>query len=206
MRPISHCIFSAVITFFFTLCVPQQGLSQTLFNYVEMPQNNLWALQQWANTRTRHAKEDVPTQGSPIQTWFQMLNKTQHLSPQKQLIAINTFANRHPYILDIENYGLEDYWAIIKQFLQNNGDCEDYAITKVYSLRKLGFDNDQLRIVILQDTNLKVAHAVLAVFSTDDIVILDNQVTPILSHTDIKHYNPIYSINEKGWWLHLPPM
>lgn len=101
---------------------------------------------------------------------------------------------------------MEDYWAIIKEFLQNNGDCEDYAITKFYSLRKLGFDNDQLRIVILQDTNLNVAHAVLAVFSADDIVILDNQVTPILSHNDIKHYTPLYSINEKGWWLHLPPM
>lgn len=186
--------------------IPQPGMSQTLFDYVEMPQSNLKAIQQWTRIRSRHAKEDVATPGSPIQQWFQQLSKTQQLAPEKQLLAVNTFANKHPYILDMDNYGMEDYWAIIKEFLQNNGDCEDYAITKFYSLRKLGFDNDQLRIVILQDTNLNVAHAVLAVFSADDIVILDNQVTPILSHTAIKHYTPIYSINEKGWWLHLPPM
>ena len=185
---------------------PCQGQSRTLFNYVEIPQNNLQAVQQWTKIRNRHSKEDLPSTSQSLKKWAQYLQKTQHLSPAKQLIAINTFTNNHPYILDIDNYGVEDYWAIVKEFLQNNGDCEDYAITKFYSLRKLGFNNNQLRIVILQDTNLKVAHAVLAVYEANDIVILDNQVNNIMSHSDIKHYTPIYSINEKGWWLHLPPI
>ncbi len=189
-----------------TLFMPQFATSSSLFGYVEMSQSNLQAVEQWTKVQHRHPLEDIPKENLPLKAWYKQLKKTGKLSTEKQLIAINNFANEHPYIIDMHNYGIEDYWAIVKEFLQNNGDCEDYAITKFYSLRELGFDNTQLRIVILQDTNLKVAHAVLAVFQDDDIVILDNQVNQILSHTQIKHYTPIYSINEKGWWLHLPPM
>lgn len=201
--------YTLLLCFIITLFMgvfPPLGVSQTLFNYIEIPQHNLQAVQQWTKIQKRHPKEDIPSASKSLQKWDQYLQKIQHFYPAKQLIAINTFTNNHPYILDIINYGVKDYWAIVREFLQNNGDCEDFAITKFYSLRRLGFKNNQLRIVILQDTNLKIAHAVLAVYETNDIVILDNQVNQIMSHNDIKHYTPIYSINENGWWLHLPPM
>jgi len=184
----------------------QQATCAPLFGYVEMRQPNLSAVGQWTKVRHRHYVEDFKPGALSLKAWSTYLEKISQLSAEKQLVAVNAFANKHPYTLDISNYGVEDYWAIVKEFLQNNGDCEDYAITKFYSLRELGFANSQLRIVVLQDTNLRVAHAVLAVFKDNDIVILDNQVDQILSHTDIKHYTPIYSVNEDGWWLHLPPM
>lgn len=106
--------------------------------------------------------------------------------------------------MDMANYGQEDYWAIAKEFFYNGGDCEDYAITKFFSLRWLGIDKDTLRIVILQDTNLRIAHAVLAVSYNNDILILDNQTQKVVSHRTIAHYLPLYSVNEKKWWLHLP--
>lgn len=119
---------------------------------------------------------------------------------------MNAYANKHKYILDIANYGLEDYWAIVKEFLQKHGDCEDFAITKFYSLRQLGFPPGIMRIVILQDTNLDVAHAVLAVSLEEKIFILDNQAKEILTDKEIVHYTPLYSVNENQWWLHLPPL
>lgn len=61
------------------------------------------------------------------------------------------------------------------------------ALSKFYALRKLGFDNDHLRVVILHDTNLNVTYAVLTVYLNDDIIILDNQLNQTLSHNDIKH-------------------
>jgi predicted transglutaminase-like cysteine proteinase len=107
-------------------------------------------------------------------------------------------------VLDFDNYGLEDYWAIPHEFLFNGGDCEDYAITKLLSLRWLGYSADKLRIVVLQDTNLRIAHAVLAFGADDDILILDNQVEEVLSHQSIVHYVPVYSVSEFQWWMHAP--
>src|SRR5690606_7024803 len=108
--------------------------------------------------------------------------------------------------LDIDNYGLDDYWAVAREFLYNGGDCEDYAITKLLSLRWLGLATERLRIVVLQDTNLRIPHAVLAVYDNDDIFILDNLTEQVVSHRDIVHYVPVYSINEAHWWIHTPPL
>jgi predicted transglutaminase-like cysteine proteinase len=101
---------------------------------------------------------------------------------------------------------MEDYWAVAREFLYNGGDCEDYAITKFFSLHWLGFDMNKIRIVILQDTNLRVAHAVLAIANENDILILDNQAKEVISHKEIAHYLPLFSVNENEWWLHLPTM
>ena len=122
----------------------------------------------------------------------------------EQLNAVNQFANEHEYILDIENYGMDDYWATPKEFLYNNGDCEDYAIIKMLSLKKLGFDMERIRLVVLQDTNLRTPHAVLAVESKNDILIMDNQVDEVISHKYILHYVPVYAVNEMKWWMFLP--
>ena len=97
---------------------------------------------------------------------------------------------------------MPDYWATPSQFLTRNGDCEDYAITKYFSLRQLGFSADSMRIVVLQDLNLNTAHAILIVYMGKKALVLDNQVATVVDATSILHYQPIYSINEKHWWLH----
>lgn len=70
------------------------------------------------------------------------------------------------------------------------------------SLRALGFDVAQLRIVVLQDLNLKVAHAILAVEIDGQTWILDNQIKRVIEEERIRHYRPVYSVNEQSWWLH----
>lgn len=139
-----------------------------------------------------------------MQQWLEFLNQVRGLPRDEQIRRVNRFANTRDYILDLRNYGIEDYWAIPREFLANGGDCEDYAITKLFSLRWLGYSSADMRIVVLQDTNLRVPHAVLALDWDGDIMILDNQVDQVLSHRAILHYAPVYSINEQRWWLHLP--
>ena len=123
---------------------------------------------------------------------------------EQQLQQVNQFANEKSYILDIENYGLADYWATPMDFLLANGDCEDFAIIKLLSMKWLGYDIARMRIVIVQDTNLRIPHAVMSIEQEGDILILDNQIPEVLSHMDIYHYVPVYSVNEKHWWLHVP--
>ena len=118
------------------------------------------------------------------------------------LKAVNLYMNRSSYIIDPVNWGIPDYWATPDEFFLKDGDCEDYAISKFVTLKRLGIDPSLMRLVILQDENLRIAHAVLAVEIDGVFHILDNQVDGVLPHTQILHYRPVYSINEDGWWLH----
>lgn len=181
------------------------GKFPKIFGYNEVIENDMSLLPQWASVRHRHPVEDFTPNNEKLQKWMGFLDSLKHLSSREQIDKINWYANTKKYIIDLRNYGKDDYWAIVWEFLENNGDCEDYSITKFFSLRQLGFAEDDLRILILQDTNLGVAHAVLTVSIDGDVLILDNQSTEVLSHRDIVHYVPLYSVNEHKWWLHLPP-
>ena len=98
--------------------------------------------------------------------------------------------------------GAKDYWATPSELFARGGDCEDYAIAKFFALRSLGFDNKNLRLVVLQDLEKGIAHAVLIVHFGHQDLILDNQLTSTVPADQIRHYKPIYSINENHWWLH----
>ncbi|HEY9051448.1 MAG TPA: transglutaminase-like cysteine peptidase [Gammaproteobacteria bacterium] len=183
-----------------------------LFGYRETPRQNLDMFPQWLSVMERHIKENVPEgkcqtrmlDSCHMKRWHEFLGSIRSLPAMDQIRRVNEYANQQQYVLDIENYGVEDYWATPRQFLYNNGDCEDYAITKMLSLKQLGFDISRMRIVVLQDTNLRIPHAVLAVDVKGDTLIMDNQVEEVISHQHIVHYVPIYSVNEKQWWMYLP--
>ena len=116
--------------------------------------------------------------------------------PMDQIIAVNAYMNRKRYIIDPRNYGVRDYWATPRQFLSRNGDWEDYAIAKYMSLRSLGFDDSRLRIVVLQDLNLGLPHAILVVYHKGSAFVLDNQIKSVVPADKVYHYKPYYSINE----------
>jgi predicted transglutaminase-like cysteine proteinase len=186
--------------------------TEHLFGYQEIYKNDLSLFPQWLSVLERHIKETTPpgdcesTQFNQchLKQWRNFLAKVKPLPPAEQIGAVNLYANERPYVLDIENYGIVDYWATPREFLQHNGDCEDYAIFKMLSLKQLGFSVDDMRVVVVQDTNLRISHAVMALNRNDDILILDNQIKQVISHKDIFHYVPVYSVNEKNWWMHLP--
>jgi len=183
-----------------------------LFGYRERPRANTSVFPQWIQALERHLTDDL-RDGScndtrinacHLREWRAFLSEIKNLPRTDQIDRVNRYANRKDYVLDLDNYGAIDYWAIPREFLFNGGDCEDYSITKMMSLRWLGYAPDDMRIVVLQDTNLRIAHAVMAIGTGDDILILDNQVDEVLSHKRIIHYAPVYSIGESQWWMHLP--
>lgn len=183
-----------------------------LFAYKEVPRSNLKLFPQWLSVLERHMKEMTPEgqcdarifNRCHLREWLSFLQSIRHMSTDEQIRKVNSYANNKEYILDIENYGLGDYWATPKQFLQNNGDCEDYVIIKMMSLKQLGIDVNKMRVVVVQDTNQRIAHAVMSIDRHNDILILDNQIEEVISHRDIFHYVPVYSVNENNWWMHLP--
>ncbi|RDH82776.1 MAG: hypothetical protein DIZ80_10900 [endosymbiont of Galathealinum brachiosum] len=183
-----------------------------LFGYQENERENLKMFPQWLSVLERNIKESAPEgncessrlDSCHVKNWLSFLKSIRHLSKMQQINKVNLYANEHDYILDIENYGVKDYWATPREFLYNNGDCEDYAITKMLSLKMLGFNMKGIRLVVLQDTNLRTPHAVLALHTKNDILIMDNQVDEVVSHKHIVHYVPVYAVNENKWWMFLP--
>ncbi|WP_417316637.1 transglutaminase-like cysteine peptidase [Emcibacter sp.] len=174
----------------------------------------LSAFKKWNNMIERHQAETEPGRTRsgpcrvtikficPIDEWQDLIAGLKNKDLSQQLDRVNRHMNRAPYITDIINWGVKDYWATMRQFFTKDGDCEDYAIAKYYSLKELGVPAENMRIVVVQDTNLEVAHAVLVVYDKEKTWVLDNQIQYVVQEKTILHYKPLYSINEQAWWLH----
>ena len=121
-----------------------------------------------------------------------------------RLATVNAAINLIPYVEDRANYGVDDYWAGLDEFLGRGGDCEDYAIAKYMLLRRTGVPASAMRVVVVRDMALATSHAVLAVTVGDETDILDNQTAEVKPASAVARYRPVYSINETGWWLHMP--
>lgn len=184
-----------------------------LFGTVEIRNDDLQPFPKWTGMLERLFAEKGKVAGSCDERTFnrchqerwQALVDSQRERPLlEQIHTVNRFMNEARYIVDPINWGVRDYWATPRQFFAKFGDCEDYAIAKYVTLKQLGVPAQDMRIVVLQDLNLRVAHAVLAVFVEDRVMILDNQIKQVVNARAIRHYRPIFSINEEAWWLHRP--
>ncbi len=180
-----------------------------LFGTREVGNPNIGRFPKWTDVLARikrmdtNANCDTNTFGScPYRDWQAKIASLRGKTPIEQMNEINSFANHWDYVTDQVNYNIDDYWATPRQFLYRNGDCEDYAIIKWASLEALGFNPSSLRIVVVKDQNLNVDHAILAVYIDGKILILDNQVRQVVDSASIRHYKPIFSVNETGWWMH----
>lgn len=138
-----------------------------------------------------------------LQDLQHLIEELKQQNQLEQMNKINAFVNQVRYREDIRAYGVSDYWAIPKEFFDLEfGDCEDYSLTKYFALKALGFSLEQLRIVVVKDVNINVFHAILMVHYQGKNYILDNRLASVTTDRKLKHYAPIYSINEAFWWFY----
>jgi predicted transglutaminase-like cysteine proteinase len=182
------------------------GIVRTgLFGTTEIPSFSLKKFPKWRGTLARFADElnSCERTHCRIGEWNQLIASLRGWDVPTQLALLNAYVNRYPYVEDRVNWRQVDYWATPLQFLaRSGGDCEDFAITKYLVLRELGTDVDDMRIVIVRDRARGIAHAVLAVYVDGEALILDNQRDDVVVADLIRNYVPVYSLNERGWWLH----
>jgi predicted transglutaminase-like cysteine proteinase len=183
-----------------------------LFGYTETRFDDLAAFKNWTGMLRRYYAERLIADDlcmssmlnrCHMQDWKKLLAGLEGKDRMSQLDAINRHINRASYVIDSINYRIPNHWATPRQFFTKDGDCEDFAIAKYFSLRLLGLPTSAMRIVVLQDEKLRIPHAVLAVYLDGNIWILDNRVRQVVSADRIRHYRPFYSVNEEHWWLHL---
>ncbi len=197
-------------------CMPSVVYSASfplLFGTVEFRGESLDALPQWQRVVNEIEEEtslyqecdeaESPCSSRALLAWQSMIKSNLGDEPMSQLRAVNRFVNRWPSRTDEQNYLKMDYWASPLSFLKHSGDCEDYAITKYVSLRQLGFDAEQLRIVVVKDVLRDTAHAVLAVHVDQRVFVLDNLFQAVLPQERVSQYTPYYSVNENARFSHL---
>jgi predicted transglutaminase-like cysteine proteinase len=184
---------------------------QGVFGSLETRHDNISRVPNWEGALARYFDEarlseracsDGRVGRCELRDWQLFIDSQVGLPADAQIEAVHREMNRRHYILDPINWNQPDYWASPGQFLRRNGDCEDYGIAKFMTLRALGFDQERMRVIVLTDLNLRVAHAVMSIEHGGQTLILDNQVSRVLPDTAIHHYRPIYSVNETHWWLH----
>ena len=156
------------------------------------------------STYSQCAADPADCPSRSVMAWQSLLKGLRGADAREQVRKINRFVNQWRYRSDHENFGKSDYWATPLEFMQRSGDCEDYAIAKYVSLRELGVPSERLRMVVVQDTLRDLAHAVLAVYLDDEVVILDNLTNAVLPHDRVFQYVPYYSVNETTRWAHVP--
>jgi predicted transglutaminase-like cysteine proteinase len=184
-----------------------------VFGSLEVRSNSLKGLPQWTRVLAvmqaeqpafdRCVESAVDCATPVLKNWREVIRSAKGLGRRDTLRTVNEFFNRWPYKLDTEVYGLSEYWAAPREFMTRSGDCEDFAIAKYFALRKLGFSNDEMRIVILWDEIRGIGHAILAIYEENDILVLDSLSNLILSHSRYKQYKPQYSMNETTRWAHI---
>jgi predicted transglutaminase-like cysteine proteinase len=183
------------------------GIGQIgLFRTHEFHSANLASFPKWRDMLARFEREmaDCTPDRCRLDEWQQLVASLHGRSAMAQLKLVNNTINRHRYIEDWANWDLADYWETPLQFLDRSGDCEDFAIAKYLALRAGGMPAEDMRIVIVRDHARQRMHAILAVYVRGRALILDSLYDAIVEADVIDHYEPIYSINEQGWWLHRP--
>ncbi|TVR97714.1 MAG: hypothetical protein EA406_08285 [Rhodospirillales bacterium] len=185
------------------------------FNFLEVAErrsDDITAFTKWTAVLERHADQAALAPRlpcAPDRPWVcahhrltAFLDGLHHVDPWQQLVAVNGYINGIPYVPDRVKHGLPDFWQTPAEFLAGGGDCEDFAIAKYFSLKRLGWTDDALRLVVAHDLKTETGHATLAVRLAGRTWLLDNQLKEIAEWRRVQRYRPLFSINRSSWWLH----
>ena len=136
---------------------------------------------------------------------WQNVMQTNVTSPEElKRKAANDYFNQIPWLTDDEHWGQADYWATPLEMIgTNGGDCEDYSISKYFTLLELEVPREKLLITYVRAPALKQTHMVLAYYPTPDAdpLILDNYKQTIMRGSERTDLIPVYSFNGDGLWL-----
>jgi predicted transglutaminase-like cysteine proteinase len=137
--------------------------------------------------------------------WKRLLDGSVSATPAQKLARVNDFFNQRIRVADDQQiWGQADYWATPGEVLgTGEGDSEDFAIAKYFTLLALNIAPEQLRLVYVKprgEAHANPVHMVLAYYEASgrDPLLLDvGAVLPATKRPDLK---PVFSFNSLGVW------
>lgn len=121
-----------------------------------------------------------------------------------QLAVVHEYFNRTAAASEGYDRSGRDVWEPLYVTASTfRGDCEDIALAKYFTLRRLGWPVENLRVLVGWDRDERDWHAMLAVRVDGEVQVLDS----ILGFRPVDAFfrtRLIYSISELGIWDHAP--
>jgi predicted transglutaminase-like cysteine proteinase len=190
--------------------VPAAAGSPALFGTGEVFSPDNSAFFKWRGMLARFAAEQqgaaqscaADTQSCPPAQWRALVAGLAGHDPRTMLERVNAAINGFPYVPSQRNWGESNHWETPFEFLRKSGQCQDYAIAKYLLLRAAGMPAEDLRVVVVRDVRRGLDHAVTVAYVGGEALMLDNQLRDVVPTASVRNYQPYYSINEQGWWLH----
>lgn len=139
----------------------------------------------------------------PVKDWFLEQPPLVVASMSSVLAACDNINHRVNRSFTYVRDGINDQWQTPAEFVSKGwGDCEDYAIYKMFKLMQLGVLSQDMELVICFDKQSREYHCVLRVFAGTRQYILDNQHALLLNNDSFNaRYQPIFAIGLSGWRL-----
>jgi predicted transglutaminase-like cysteine proteinase len=144
-----------------------------------------------------------------LSSWHNLIAQGRNADEQSKLVIANDFIN-HAVVFGSDNdiWGADEYWATPTQTLsRGQGDCEDFAIGKYFTLVRMGVPSEKLRLTFVKALRLNQAHMVLAYYPSPDAqpLILDNLEHRIRPASERNDLLPVYAFNNHGIFLARSP-
>lgn len=144
-----------------------------------------------------------------LSSWHNLIDNSASLSDDEKLDAANRLINRLVgYASDQQTWGQDDYWATPAETIsQGQGDCEDFAIAKYFTLMQMGIAGERLRLTYVKVLGRQEPHMVLTYYQDQHSqpLILDSLNPEIVQAAARKDLLPVYSFNAEGIYLAKAP-
>jgi predicted transglutaminase-like cysteine proteinase len=168
------------------------------------------ALKQWRSVLDRSAEDEADARPDNCDDGAPQLDcaaKAAHLlennlkdkTPVEQIYGVYSFFNAVKY----KEHGrdcTEDCWATRLQFIaRRQGDCGDHALAEYFTLKRLGFKERDLQLIVAQlpgfEDSFKGGHVVLRVAAAGQYYILDNRRTDVTGLKGLDKYKVLAGLN-----------
>lgn len=112
----------------------------------------------------RAETEHGPGAKARLQAWAELVSTAAGLPVRERIDKVNGFFHQNvTYAPDASTRVEDDHWqSPVETLLRGGGDCEDFAIAKGWTLRMLGFREDQVDVALVR-TRRGEMHAVALV-------------------------------------------
>jgi predicted transglutaminase-like cysteine proteinase len=168
------------------------------------------ALMRWRSVRQREAQrmaranpEDCdggePQLACAKKEALLLEEKLQDKSATEQVEAVYAYFNAVKYQEHASDCGV-DCWKTRLDFLADReGDCGDHALAEYFTLRRLGFKERDLQLIVAQlpgfADSFKGGHVVLRVRAEGEYFILDNRRTELVGLSGLRKYKVLAGVN-----------
>ena len=139
--------------------------------------------------------------GGHLLRYRRLLELAAELPREEQLELVQEYFNAIDQKL--QRAGADDWASLYRVAATNEGDCKAIALAKYFTLRRLGFEAEDLRLVMEWDDREDDWHALLAVRGAEGTYMLDS-ILGLQEPRSFPFAYMVYSISENGIWDHAP--